>query len=76
MSTVIGVDTGPLHIAAASLYGSKAQVIGLYGPSSAARTGPYGFQSISATEKPSHKRKNDSSMNLISVEQVLNIVTS
>lgn len=76
MSTVIGVDTGPLHIAAASLYGSKARVIGLYGPSSAARTGPYGFESISATEKPSHKRKNDSSMNLISVEQVLNIVTS
>ena len=75
MDVVIGVDTGPLHIAAAALYGSSAQVIGLYGPTSGARTGPYGFQYISAEEltgiQAQHKRKDDESMSLIRVEDVL-----
>lgn len=75
MDLVIGVDTGPLHIAAAALYGSTAQVIGLYGPTSGARTGPYGFQYISAEDltgiKAQHKRKDDESMSLIKVQDVL-----
>lgn len=78
MSIVIGVDTGPLHIAAASLYNSKAKVIGLYGPSSGKRTGPYGFKAISVDEFTDHqaknKRKNDDSMKLITVKQVLNAI--
>jgi heptosyltransferase I len=78
MSTVIGVDTGPLHIAAASLYGSKAQVIGLYGPSSGARSGPYGFKYISVDEFTDHqaynKRKDDDSMKLVSVGQVWDVI--
>ncbi|MDA1021714.1 MAG: hypothetical protein O2962_09250, partial [Cyanobacteria bacterium] len=79
MSTVIGVDTGPLHIAAASLYGSNATIIGLYGPSSGARTGPYGFEHISVDEFTNHqacnKRKDDYSMKLISVDTVIASIT-
>jgi lipopolysaccharide heptosyltransferase I len=37
-SLVIGADTGPLHLAAAL----RTPVIGLYGPTSPARNGPYG----------------------------------
>ena len=37
-SLVIGADTGPLHLAAAL----GTRVIGLYGPTSPARNGPYG----------------------------------
>lgn len=78
MSTVIGVDTGPLHIAAASLYGSKAQVLGLYGPSSGARSGPYGFEYISVDEFTEHqaynKRKDDDSMEIITVGQVWDLI--
>ena len=37
-STVIGGDTGPLHLAAAL----ERPVIGLYGPTNPARNGPYG----------------------------------
>ena len=75
MKLVIGVDTGPLHIAAAALYGSEAQVIGLYGPSSGARTGPYGFKAISVDEISDYvarnKRDNDDSMSLIEVSTVI-----
>lgn len=76
MDTIVGVDTGPLHIAAASLYGSETKIIGLYGPTSGFRTGPYGFNDISAEKitgaKASHKRHNDKSMRLIKPELVLN----
>ena len=60
MKTIIGVDTGPLHIAAASVDPAKTQVLGIYGPTSAARSGPYGFKSYSYDEiykqEASHKR--------------------
>lgn len=77
MDIVIGVDTGPLHIAAASHYGSKVtKIIGLYGPTSGSRTGPYGFDYISTEKitgkKASHKRYNDKSMALIKPELLLN----
>jgi heptosyltransferase I len=81
MSLIIGVDTGPLHIAAASAYPyqeSKKKIIGIYGPTSAVRTGPYGFQSLSFDEiygiKASHKRSleaDGASMQKISPEHVL-----
>ena len=38
----IGGDTGPLHVAAAL----QVPVVGLYGPTDPARTGPYGTQAI------------------------------
>lgn len=79
MKLIIGVDTGPLHIAAATLYGSQAQIIGLYGPSSGARTGPYGFSYISADEISNHiarnKRENDDSMQHITVDTVIASIT-
>lgn len=54
MDLVVGVDTGPLHIAAATLYpyrkNSHKRVIGIYGPSSGSRTGPYGFEYLSYDE--------------------------
>ena len=41
---VIGVDTGPLHLAADTLYNSHtAHLVGIYGPTSASRSGPYSF---------------------------------
>ncbi len=76
MDIVIGVDTGPLHIAAAALHGSNAQIIGLYGPTSGARTGPYGFQYINAKTEVSHKRKNDTSMQGINESSVLSAIIS
>ena len=58
---VIGVDTGPLHIAAYFCDPVKTRVIGLYGPTSARRSGPQGWQYLSYDEifskKASHKRK-------------------
>ncbi len=78
MDIVIGVDTGPLHIAAATLYGSNAQVIGLYGPTSGARTGPYSFEYISAEDitgiKAKHKRKDDMSMQEIKPNHILKLL--
>ena len=80
MDIVIGVDTGPLHIAAASLYKNKDQkkVIGIYGPSSGSRSGPYGFTAVSADEifniKASNKRtyqKDNNSINRISSDLIL-----
>lgn len=62
MQYIIGVDTGPMHIAAAACYGlnTKPHILGIYGPTSGARTGPYGFDYISFDEisqgKASHKR--------------------
>lgn len=60
MDIIVGVDTGPLHIAAAALYKQKEKkkIIGIYGPSSGARSGPYGFTAISADELFSLKASN------------------
>lgn len=64
MDLIIGVDTGPLHIAAATLYpytkNSHKRIIGIYGPSSGSRTGPYGFEYLSYDEifkKPATNKK-------------------
>ncbi len=46
---VVGGDTGPLHVAAAS---GCPQVIGLYGPTSVARTGPRGPRHCQAITPP------------------------
>jgi len=59
---VIGVDTGPLHLAADVLYFSDtAKILGLYGPSSGRRSGPYSFDYLSHDElfnqKATYKRK-------------------
>ncbi len=97
MDIVLGVDTGPLHIAAASSYMRgeivlkdglgidhiksetlDKKIIGLFGPSSGTRTGPYGFAYLSVDEKLDIKVKNDrndmSLMRSICVEDVLNIL--
>lgn len=52
MDLVVGVDTGPLHIAAAALYPFKERkkVIGIYGPTRGSRSGPCGFEYISFDE--------------------------
>ena len=59
---VIGVDTGPLHLAADVLYNSdSAKILGLYGPSSGRRSGPYSFDYLSYdelfNEEADYKRK-------------------
>jgi heptosyltransferase I len=81
MNYIIGVDTGPLHIAAASCYGmdNPPRILGVYGPTSGSRTGPYGFGVISYDEmfatKASHKRKiktDNASMARISPDAVYN----
>lgn len=80
MDTIIGVDTGPLHIAAASLFAKKDQkkIIGIYGPTSASRSGPYGFSALSADEilakQASNKKTlsaDENSIDSISVDMVL-----
>jgi len=58
---VLGVDTGPLHLAADALFDSdSAQILGIYGPSSGKRSGPYGFDYLSVDElfnkKATYKR--------------------
>ena len=81
---IIGVDTGPLHLAADALYHSnEAHIIGIYGPTSASRSGPYSFHSLSYdelfNEKASHKRTNKAdkySINNISPEQVFEKIFS
>jgi ADP-heptose:LPS heptosyltransferase len=75
---ILGVDTGPLHLAADALYDSdSAQIIGIYGPTSAKRSGPYSFDYLSYDEiyktKASHKRtfkKDNGSMDKISPEKL------
>mgnify|MGYP001555601440 CR=1 FL=1 len=81
---ILGVDTGPLHLAADALYNSdNAHIIGIYGPTSASRSGPYSFHALSFDElfnkKASHKRtlkKDKGSINHISVEDVFDKVLS
>ena len=81
---VLGVDTGPLHLAADALYDSdNAHIIGIYGPTSASRSGPYSFHALSFDEifnkKASHKRtlkKDKGSINQISAQYVFDKVLS
>jgi heptosyltransferase-1 len=54
-AVVIGGDTGPLHMAAAL----ERPVVGIYGPTSPARNGPYGTRSRvlrDPSSVTSHKR--------------------
>ena len=77
MDLILGVDTGPLHIAAASVDPSSTAIVGIYGPSSPQRTGPYGFRTVSAEDlfehKPTNRRKlsEDASMRTVLPELVL-----
>jgi heptosyltransferase-1 len=71
-SVVIGGDTGPLHLAAAL----ERPVVGIYGPTSPARNGPYGTRSRvlrDAGSVTSHKRvpEVEAGMLHISVEEVV-----
>ncbi|MCE2929740.1 MAG: glycosyltransferase family 9 protein [Candidatus Caenarcaniphilales bacterium] len=80
MSLIVGVDTGPLHIAAAACYNYdhfKTKIIGLYGPSSGQRSGPYGFDYIRASSaKALNKRTlaEDNSMQLIKPDLLLKLL--
>lgn len=77
MDLIVGVDTGPLHIAAATIDPSSTYILGIYGPTSPKRTGPYGFAAVSAEElfehKPLNKRhlSEDASMRTVLPELVL-----
>jgi heptosyltransferase-1 len=69
---VIGGDTGPLHLAAAL----GRPVVGIYGPTSPLRNGPYGTRACvlrDAESMTSHKRvsETDPGMLRISVEDVV-----
>ncbi len=68
---VIGVDSGPLHVAAAL----RRPGVALYGPTDPARNGPYGgtFQVLRRDDaETSYKRRDDfsPSMSALSAEQV------
>jgi ADP-heptose:LPS heptosyltransferase len=69
---MIASDTGPLHLAAAV----GTPCLGLYGPTRAARSGPYGPQhyTIEVEAAPirnrRRRRQDDSAMRQISVESV------
>jgi heptosyltransferase I len=73
---VVAGDSGPLHLAVAL----GAPVVGLYGPTSPARNGPYGGQDVvvrNATEEDTtHKREDSPSeaMLSITVDQVMTAV--
>ncbi len=78
---VLGVDTGPLHLAADVLDPFKAQIIGLYGPTAATRTGPYGFQALNSSDLtsnvPSHKKtylEDEHSMSLITPQMLFKLI--
>ena len=68
----IGSDTGPLHLAAAV----GTPCVGLYGPVSAERNGPYGSQHVAVQKicltgsSRSRRQANDASMRAISVQDV------
>jgi ADP-heptose:LPS heptosyltransferase len=64
-SLVVGGDTGPIHIAAAL----GVPTVGLYGPTSARRNGPYGPRTA-AFQSPSGR------MDDIGVESVLGTAES
>ena len=59
-SLVVGGDTGPVHVAAVL----GVPTVGLYGPTSARRNGPYGPR-VAALQSPTSR------MDAMSVETVL-----
>src|SRR5262249_57551662 len=63
-SVIVAADTGPLHLAAAL----GTPCVGLYGPTDAARNGPYG-RGHRALQSP------DRTMASLGVERVLRAVT-
>ena len=68
----IGGDTGPLHLAAAL----KIPVVGLFGPTDPARTGPFGTKAVPLRNPESkttfsHHRDPDSGLLKISVEEAV-----
>ncbi len=69
----LGSDTGPLHLAAAV----GTPCVGLYGPVSAERNGPYGSQHIAIQRacltgsSRSRRRASDETMRMISVSDVV-----
>lgn len=68
----IGGDTGPLHLAAAL----EIPVVGLYGPTDPARTGPYGTRSIPLRHPKSettfsHHREIEAGLLKITTEEVI-----
>jgi heptosyltransferase-1 len=70
-AAVLGLDSGPLHLAAAL----RKPGVALYGPTDPARNGPYGgtVRVIrGAAARTSHKRRKqiDPSMKTITVDQV------
>lgn len=75
---VVAGDSGPLHLAVAL----GAPVVGLYGPTSPARNGPYGGRDVvvrNATEEDTtHKREDSESETMLSitVDQVMTAVNA
>ena len=68
----IGGDTGPLHLAAAL----GIPVVGIYGPTDPARTGPFGTKSIALRHPESqttfsHHREPDGGMLKITADEVI-----
>ena len=68
----IGGDTGPLHLAAAL----NIPVVGLYGPTDPARTGPFGTRAIALRHPDSkttfsHHRHPDEGLHQITVDEVV-----
>ena len=68
----VGGDTGPLHLAAAL----GVLVVGLYGPTDPARTGPFGTKSIALRHPESettfsHHREAESGLLKITAEEVI-----
>jgi heptosyltransferase-1 len=68
----VGGDTGPLHLAAAL----EVPVVGLYGPTDPARTGPFGAMSIALRHPESettfsHHRESEAGLLKITTEEVI-----
>jgi heptosyltransferase-1 len=68
----VGGDTGPLHLAAAL----DIPVVGLYGPTDPARTGPFGTKSIALRHPESettfsHHREAEAGLMKITAEEVI-----
>lgn len=65
-AVVIAGDTGPLHVAAAL----ERPVVGIYGPTDPARTGPYGTRQRilrDASSQTSHKRKDETEAGMLQI---------
>jgi heptosyltransferase I len=68
----VGGDTGPLHLAAAL----EVPVIGLYGPTDPARTGPFGTKAIALRHPESettfsHHRESEAGLLKITAEEAI-----